>query len=143
MIVPAIVGLNKEIEMKKLLAIGGLALALSGCQSITQAWDVATSTSVPAQYALAAANSFDAIEAVATGYLQLPPCGGTVVVCRNSAAAAKIIPAVRSGRAARNSIEGLLNANSGAAIPVASYNTLEASISTLQSIYTQYNVSSK
>jgi hypothetical protein len=37
----------------------------------------------------------------------------------------------------------LLNANSGAAIPVASYNTLEASISTLQSIYTQYNVSSK
>jgi hypothetical protein len=115
--------------------------APSGCTSVENAWNVATSTSVPAQYALAAANSFDAIEAVATGYLQLPPCGGAVVTCRQSAIVAKIVPAVRSGRAARNAIEGLLASTSGAAIPVVTYNTLEASIATLQSIYTQYNVS--
>ena len=115
--------------------------APSGCQTLENTYNIATSASVPAQYAVAAANSFDAIEAVATGYLQLPPCGGSVVTCRNAAVVAKIIPAVRSGRVARNVIEGLLSASGGAAIPVASYNTLEASIATLQGIYAQYNVS--
>ena len=121
------------------------ALALGGCSAITQAWDVATATSVPPQYALAAANSFDAIETVATGYLQLPACGsvGASVACRNAAAVATIVPAVRSGRAARNAIETLLGQNSGAAIPVASYNTLEAAISTLQTINSQYNIAAK
>ena len=121
------------------------ALALGGCSTITQAWDVATATSVPPQYALAAANSFDAVETVATGYLQLPACGstGASVACRNAVAVAKIVPAVRSGRAARNAIETLLGQNSGAAIPVASYNTLEAAISTLQTINSQYNIAAK
>lgn len=120
-------------------------LALGGCSAITQAWDVATATSVPPQYALAAANSFDAVETVATGYLQLPACGsvGASVACQNAVAVAKIVPAVRSGRAARNAIETLLNQNSGAAIPVASYNTLEAAISTLQTIDSQYNIATK
>jgi len=120
-----------------------LISCLGGCAAVQQAWDVATSTSVPAQYAYAAANSFDAIETVATAYIQLPPCGGAWVVCRNSAAVAKIVPAVRSGRVARNQIEALLTANSGAAIPIASYNTLEAAISSLQAVYVQYNIPAK
>ena len=129
--------------MKKFLAIVAVGLALAGCAKVEQAWNVATSASVPAQYAYAAANSFDAIEAAATAYIQLPLCGsqGASVACRNATATAKIVPAVRSGRAARNQIEALLGQNSGAAIPVATYNTLEAAINTLQAIDAQYNIS--
>lgn len=115
------------------------AIALGGCSTL----GTLTGASVKPQAALVAANSFDALETVATGYLQLPPCTTTqIAACRNQTAAAKIAPAVRSGRTARNQIEGLLQANAGAAVPVASINTLQAAIATLQSIYAQYNIQS-
>lgn len=115
------------------------AIALGGCSTIS----TLTGASVKPQAALVAANSFDALETVATGYLQLPLCTTTpIAACRNQTAAAKIGPAVRSGRTARNQIEALLQANAGAAIPVASLNTLQAAIAALQSIYTQYNIQS-
>jgi hypothetical protein len=114
-----------------------VALSLGGCTALTNI----AGTTVSPQTAIVAANSFDALEAVATGYLQLPKCVATgPVVCRSTAAVAAIIPAVRSGRVARNQIEALLSANSGAAIPVANYNTLQAVITSLQGIYAQYNV---
>ena len=121
--------------MKAVLALA-LACALGGCATISRL----EGTTVSPQVALTAANSFDALETLATGYLQLPPCGGTLVVCRTPVARAKIIPAVNSGRTARDVIEKALRAGNGAPIPVASYNTLTAAIETLQSIYAQYNI---
>ena len=125
--------------MKTVILASACALALAGCSTLSTLGVIA-GTSVSPQTALVLANSFDAIETVATGYLQLPPCGSTTGVCRQQAAVANIVPAIRSGRTARNQIEALLKANTGAAIPIASYNTLDAAITTLQSVYSQYNI---
>jgi hypothetical protein len=127
------------MKLKMPVILFASAIALGGCSTIS----TLTGASVKPQSALVAANSFDALETIATGYLELPPCTTTqLAACRNQTAAAKIGPAVRSGRTARNQIEALLQANAGAAIPVASLNTLQAAIATLQSIYTQYNIQS-
>lgn len=122
--------------MKKLLL--ALPILLGGCATFS----LITGSSVSPQAAIAAANAFDAIEPAATVYLRLPPCGPTVApTCRNAAAVAKLVPAIRSGRVARNQLEALLTANGGAAIPIATYNTLEAAITTLQAVNTQFNIS--
>lgn len=126
------------MKLYALLVVGALSISLgSGCSTIS----TLTGASVSPQSALVAANSFDALEAVATGYLQLPPCTTTqIAACRNATAAKAIGPAVRSGRTARNQVESLLSANNGAAIPVATLATLQAADATLQSIYSQYSI---
>ena len=129
--------------MRKLAILGALALAtaLSGCNTLS----VISGAAISPQSADVAINSFDVLEASATAYLSLPTCGapGATVVCKNLTAAAKIIPAVKSGRVARDQILSLLNANSGAAIPVATYNSLEAVITTLQGVNSAYNIQTK
>ena len=129
--------------MRKLAILGALALAtaLSGCNTLS----VISGAAISPQSADVAINSFDVLEASATAYLSLPTCGApsATVVCKNLTAAAKIIPAVKSGRVARDQILALLNANSGAAIPVATYNTLEAVITTLQGVNSAYNIQTK
>lgn len=121
--------------MRKILIL--CLLSLSGCA----AWSVITGLSVTPQSAVVAINTFDALETIATGYLRLPPCVSTgPVVCRQAVAVANIIPAVRTGRVARDEIVLLLKQNSGANIPVANFNTLQAVITTLQAVYAHYNV---
>lgn len=125
--------------MKKLAFIGAVAL---GCVSLAGCAGLLPSASASPQSALVAANSFDALETVATGYLELPHCAtSSSAACRNASAVASIVPAVRTGRTARNQIEALLQANNGGAIPLATYNTLSASIATLEAVYAQYSIS--
>jgi hypothetical protein len=116
------------------------ALALSGCAEVGSV--IGVNPTVPGKTVLIAANSFDALETVGTAYLTLPLCGsaGASAACHTAAAKAAIVPAIKTGRTARNQLEALLQANNGGNIPVASYNTLEAAIATLQSLYTQYNI---
>lgn len=130
--------------MKKLLALV-LVFGLAGCstelQKIKTAYEVVTSSSVSPTMVYVAANTFDALEATATNYLRLPKCGGTAIVCRNQNAVAAIIPAVHSGRVARNNLEQFLKDHPGQLGPQGLYDALTQSITTLQTIYTQYNVS--
>jgi pyrimidine deaminase RibD-like protein len=132
-------------DIKKLASVAALALALSGCSTVTTLYGELSATTIPPQTALVAANSFDVIETTATAYLSLPACGsvGATIACRNAAAVAKIVPSIRAGRVARNGVEALLRANSGAAIPVATYNTLQSAVATLQGVYAAYNISAK
>lgn len=127
--------------MKKVLVICA-ALALAGCNTVSNvgnAISVVTAAKVSPQAALVAANSFNALEVTATAYLQLPKCPASVA-CKTDTAVKAIVPAVRSGRAARNEIESLLKANGGSAIPVVNYNTLTSANNVLQTIYNQYNI---
>jgi hypothetical protein len=129
--------------MKRLIPVLLLALALAGCASnpFTKVWSTITSATVDPTTVVVASNSFDALEATATNYLKLVRCNGTNgPVCRNPAATAKIIPAVRSGRVARNNLEQFLKDNPGQLGPSGLYNALVASINTLQGVYTTYNV---
>jgi hypothetical protein len=133
---------RKDLNMRVYLLAGAamLGLSLAGCNFPLLN---PSATSISAQYALAAANSFDAIESAATAYLSLPPCTGVVAACRNQKAVPSIKKAVLAGRGARNQIEALLAQSGGAAIPVASYNNLQAAIATLQNLYSVYNIQAK
>jgi len=90
---------------------------------------------------LVAGNTFDGLESIATNYLKLPKCtGSNGPICRNAKATAAIIPAVRSGRVARNNLEQFFSDHPGQLGPQGLYDALQSAISTLQSTFAQYNV---
>ena len=127
--------------MKKLLLVGVIALSLAGCAQLTNVWDTLNGTTVSPTAVYVAANAFDAVEATATNYLKLPKCtSSSGPVCRNAAATAQIIPAVRAGRVARTNLENFMAQNPGALGPVGLYNALTAATTTLQAIVSQYKV---
>lgn len=128
--------------MKKLLAIALLGLSLAGCATLQQDYAIITGATVSPAAVIVAGNSFDAIEATATNYLVFCKANRTMAACSNYVAARKaILPAVRSGRVARNNLENFLTANPGALGPSGLYNALVTSVNTLQAIAAQYNVS--
>ena len=127
--------------MKKLLLVGAIALSLAGCAQLTNVWDTLNGTTVSPTAVYVAANAFDAVEATATNYLKLQKCtSSSGPVCRNAAATAQIIPAVRAGRVARTNLENFMAQNPGALGPVGLYNALTAATTTLQAIVSQYKV---
>lgn len=116
--------------MKKFIMAGAVAFALGGCAQLTNAFDVITSAAVTPTQIIVAGNAFDALEATATQYL---------LYCKSINYAQQVcalgnrkpvVTAVRSGRAARTSLEPYVT--SGTAGPSAIYNTLVAAITTLQ-----------
>jgi hypothetical protein len=126
------------------LAVLLLVLSLGGCASWQNAWNTLTSASVSPQVVFVAGNTFDALEATATNYLRLKKCSATSgPICRDPGATAKLIPAVRAGRVARNNLEQFLVDHPGQLGPTGLYDTLQASISTLQSVIAQYNIGAK
>ena len=123
-------------------ALLALVLNLAACANLKNAWDVATASAVSPTAVYVAANTFDALEATATNYLRLPKCGvGSPTVCRNQNAVMAIIPAIRSGRVARNNLEQFLKDHPGQLGPQGLYDALTASINTIQTVYSQYNIS--
>jgi hypothetical protein len=126
--------------MRKILAVVA-CLGLAGCANLQNAWTVLSSTSVSPAAVNVAVNTFDALEATATNYLRLPRCAnGGPIICRSPSATKQIIPAIRSGRYARNNLEQFIAAHPGQLGPQGLYDALMNSVNTLQSIYGQYNV---
>lgn len=126
--------------MKKLIPALLLAFTLAGCASLTNTWNAVTGATVSPAAVIVAANAFDALEVTATNYLKLKKCDGSNPVCRSPAATKVIVPAVRSGRVARNNLEQFLKDNPGQLGPSGLYNALTASINTLQGVIAAYNV---
>ena len=122
----------------KLSLVGALlALTLSGCATIS----TLTGTTISPTQIVVAGNAFDAVEATATNYLSLPACvsGGTKI-CRDPAIVAKIVPLVRAGRKERIALETYSTANGGAPAPVTLFDTLQATIASLQSLFASYSI---
>jgi len=131
--------------MKKLLLVVILALPLGACGTLQNVWNIVTGASVTPNQAYIAANAFDAVEVTATNYLKLPACGsaGASSLCRTQAAVNTIVPAIRSGRVARNNLEAAVTGANGAPVSASLYTALTAQTSTLQTIITQYGISSQ
>jgi len=119
---------------KSLILAGALIglLPLGGCVGLNP--NVATP-----QQVIVASNAFDAAEATATNYLRLPPCP-TQKVCRDASVVAKLVPAVRTARGARDSLIGYVKSNPGQNAPVTLIDALTTSVTTLTSLETQYSV---
>lgn len=127
--------------MKKFFALVALAAVLSGCASLTKTWDIVTGATVSPAAVVVAGNAFDALEATATNYLVFCRSNRASATCIGYVKARKqIIPAVRSGRVARNNLEAFLSANPGQLGPSGLYNALVSSINTLQGVAAQYNI---
>lgn len=127
--------------MRKLLAIAVLAVGLAGCATFQKDYAILTGATVSPAAVIVAGNSFDAIEATAGNYLAFCKINRALPVCASYVSARKVIlPAVRSGRVARNNLENFLIANPGALGPSGLYNALVAAINTLQGVATQYNI---
>ena len=117
--------------MKRFFLVLPLLFTLGACASLQTAWNVVTGTEISATQILVAANAFDAGEASATQYLMF--CKATVPAPSYCALSTRktVVTAVRVGRAARSQLEPYIV--SGTAGPAALYNTLIATITTLQS----------
>lgn len=126
--------------MKRLL-VAAVALSLGGCATFQKDWSAVTGATISPTAVIVAANSFDALEATATSYLTFCKANRALPVCSGYVAARKqIVPAVRSGRAARNNLETFMQQNPGALGPSGLYNALTSAIGTLQQVVAQYNV---
>lgn len=128
--------------MKVRILVTAIALtSLVGCASLTNDYNAITGSTVSPTAVIVAANAFDAVEATATNYLRLKKCSATTgPVCRNVAATAAIIPAIRSGRQARNNLEAFMQANPGVLGPTGLYNALTMATSTLEQVFAQYQI---
>ncbi len=132
--------INKLSLQTRSAMAGALLLLVGGCANIQNAYDTLTGVTVSPTAVYVAVNAFDAVEASATNYLRLPRCKttGPAVVCRSPAATAAIIPAVRSGRVARNNLRQFLKDHPGQLGPKGLYDALTGTTATLQSVLGTY-----
>jgi hypothetical protein len=117
-----------------------LLCALTGCAELTALTSTISpnAATVSGTTAIVAANAYDAIEATATNYIGYCTPNPKPIGC-SVTAIQKYVPAVRSGRLARNAVEQFVSANpAGTAVPIALYNGLTSASSTLQAIEAQY-----
>ena len=125
--------------MNKLVFVVVFALALSGCAAINSVKTL-TGASVTPSEVYVAGNTFVALEATATQYLNLSYCPSASKVCKTQEGVNAIVPAIRAARAAVSAMENYASANPGSVVPVSLYTTATTSISALQTALTQYNI---
>lgn len=128
--------------MKKIIIVL-LALSLTGCSTWERFKNVAEAVGeyrVTPEAVILVSNAFDAAEITATNYLNLKRCTKLNVtpVCRNPTATALIIPAIRSGRVARNNLQQFLKDHPNELAPATIYEKLTSIVDTLKNIYSQY-----
>lgn len=133
--------------MKKILIIA-LALTLGGCatqfgeriSSIVSTVESVASGTVSPQSIYIARNAFDTVEVSATNYLTLKKCPINAPFCRDPIATAQLIPAIRSGRDARNAASLFLKQHPNQLGTQGLYDALTTSTDTIKGILTRYNV---
>jgi hypothetical protein len=117
--------------MRKLIAMGALALMLTGCSAIK----TVTGLAVTQQQVAVAVQAFDAVEETATNYLSLPSCttGQTTLAnaCKNPKAVTKLIADVKAGRAARDSLWNASQAATQGVGAIDLYNAVNAAVTAI------------
>lgn len=123
--------------MKKFL-IPILALCLAGCSTLNadilklqQVYSVVTTATVSQTTVVVTANAFDALKDTATNYGRYCIQGKFVDPICSAGNRRKVIQFVRSGTAARNSLELSITTNTPATATI--YNTLVAAVNGLNS----------
>ncbi len=136
--------------MKKILALAILipTLTLGGCatqfgqriSSFVSAVETVGTATVSPESIYIARNAFDTVEVSATNYLTLKKCPTNAPFCRDTVATAKLIPAIRSGRVARNNATQFLKDHPNQLGSQGLYDALASSTDTIKKILAQYNI---
>ncbi len=133
--------------MRKILIVI-TALGLAGCSTpfgervssfVSVVKSAATGTVSPEAIYIAR-NAFDTAEVSATNYLNLKRCPTNAPFCRSPVATAKLIPAIRAGRQARNAATAFLDQHPGQLGTQGLYDGLVSATDTIKAILAQYNV---
>lgn len=133
--------------MKKIILISA-ALLLSGCatqfgeriSSVVSILESAATGTVSPQAIYIARNAFDTVEVSATNYLTLKRCPISAPFCRDPKATALLIPAIRSGRDARNAATLFLKQHPNQLGSQGLYDALTTSTDTIKGILARYNM---
>ena len=125
--------------MRKLFIALTLALSLGACANLQNAYNTVTGASVSPDTVYVARNAFDALEVTSTNYIRYCTVHRNASGCYDQAIK-QLIPAVRSGRVARNNLTQFQKDNPGALGPSGLYNALVTATNTLQQIQSQYNI---
>ena len=125
-----------------LILISGL---LGGCQGTKFGDFIATvksaaSGTVSPEAIYIARNAFNVVEVSATNYLNLQRCPKQAPFCRDPEATKQLIPAIRSGRDARNAATVFLKEHPNELGPQGLYDALTISTDTIKGILARYNV---
>ncbi len=122
----------------------GLALCLGGCsyyKTVTDAFSSLSQAKVSPKAIIIAANTFNALEATATNYIEQKRCDGkNGPFCRNPSAMAVIVPAIRSGRGARDELIAFMKAHPGQLGPQGTFDALTSANTVLQKTFDLYRV---
>lgn len=137
-------------QMFRIMAIALVGVALSGCApgsfgaKVEGVISAVTGATVSPAAIIIAANSYDALEATAKNYINPQinkRCNGSNgPICRDPTATVKLNAAIRSGRVARNNAKQFLRDHPGQLGNQGLYDALQTAVSTLQSIFAQYNI---
>lgn len=134
----------KRFLILPLMLLTLIGAPLAGCGTfgaLQTAVSTVTETKVDPDAVYVARNAFAIVEVTATKYLRLRRCSATSgPVCRSPAVTAQIIPAVRSGIAARKELVAFMKRNPGQLGTRGAYDALVSATSALKQIYGQYNI---
>ena len=123
-----------------------LSVVLGGCatqfgQRVEGIASALSGATVDPQAVIIESNAFDGVERTATNYLRLVKCSSaTGPICRDPQVTKKLVPAIRSGRVARNNLQAFLVQHPGQLGPQGLYDALAAAVNTLQTIIAQNNI---
>jgi len=124
--------------MKRLFIIAALVM-LAGCAQLKNAYDTVTGATVSPKLVIVAANAFNAVEATATNYISYCAPNPSPAGCSDTAIK-QMIPAVRSGRDARNALETFMKSHPDAIGAQGLYDALVSATGTLNAIVAEYDV---
>jgi hypothetical protein len=126
------------------LSLGGCATVTSFGQKVEGVVSAVTGATVSPEAIIILANSFDAMQVTAKNYINPAlnkRCNGSNgPICRDPVATLALNRAIREGRVARNNAKQFLRDHPGQLGTQGLYDALQLSVSTLQSIFAQYNI---
>lgn len=126
--------------MKKLLLAAAMALALSGCANVQNAWNTLTGATVSPKAVYVAVNAADSAEIIAAHYLRVCAASPNLGAACAKNIEQQVADAARSVRIARNDLRAFMKAHPDALGAQGLYDALTQATSTLSDIENTYNI---
>jgi hypothetical protein len=110
------------------------ALLLVGCSQLKTVYDTVTSAKVPAKVVYVAVNAFDAAKITAKNYIVYCTPNPSPKGCDDGAIKTKLDPAIKSGTAARDSLQDFLAEHPGELGNKGLYDAMTAATNTIKDV---------
>jgi hypothetical protein len=113
-------------------------LALGSCANMQKVYDAVTEAKVPVKTVLVAESAFNIAKSTATQYITYCTPNPAPTGCDDALIKVKLIPAIKAGTDARNSLQAFLVAHPGELGNKGVYDALIAATTTIQTVVASY-----